>query len=907
MRTRLSWPGWAANPALWFALIVAAMSVAAGLVGVPIGRMTEVVIYTLYAAGVNVLLAYTGLVPFGAALFFGTASYVAALFAIELGGPEPLALLAGTVFSALLGGVVGLIILRRRGLYFSLLTLAFSQLAFELAFKWTAVTGGEGGLQHVPRLWFPTDRGLHVFTVLTAAGVLAGLWQVMHAPVGRTLQAVRDNEMRARCLGYDTGRYKLVAFVLCAAVVGYAGGLLSFLIRGAYANNLSWEHAADPLLIAVLGGVHQFLGPFWGATAFIVLQDQLSAYFEQWWLVFAPVIMAFALFSSEGVVGAWQRITRRPRWTLTRARIPDRPDVIAPFQTGRPALDRAVPLLSISGLSKSFGSLVTADRISLDVMPCRLHSFIGPNGAGKTTFFNMITGLLPPDAGTIRLAGRDITHMPVHRRIRLGLGRSFQIISLFGHLTAFETVRVAVQARDKRRFGVWRDAHGLVEVNARTWSLLAAVHLDARAAVPFTSLSHGEQRLLDIAVALAADGDLLLLDEPLAGLAEESRIVVSRLVRALADTHAVLLIEHDIDRVLELSDRISVLHGGRLIADGRPAAVARNPEVIAAYLGQSGHTKAEAPVRRTHAAPGAPLLTLSQVRAGYGGSEVLAGIDITVRRNEVVALLGRNGVGKTTTLAAITGLVHVDAGRIVFGDHDITNRPAHDINRLGLALVPEGRRLFPNLTVAENLRIAQRTGGTTLAEVLVLLPLLRRLLSQRASGLSGGERQMVAIARALMAPADLILLDEPFEGLAPWWCRRSSRRSRCCAPAPASSSSSTRPSWCCRWPTAPMSWSAAASPSTGRPVTSSTTRHCRRAYWAWCTRNRRVHPPRRRPAPERSGQPAPGRTAARTAGLASSRQPEDFAQVGFHVRHVPGSSCWAATPAASSVSIRSAG
>ena len=221
----------------------------------------------------------------------------------------------------------------------------------------------------------------------------------------------------------------------------------------------------------------------------------------------------------------------------------------------------------------------------LDVHPFRLHSLIGPNGAGKTTFFNMLTGLLRADAGEIRFDGHDITHLPVHRRIRLGLSRSFQILSVFRNLTTFENVRVAVQAQSPQQNSLWRDAYRLADVNARTWSLLAAVGLEDRAAEPCANLSHGEQRLLEIAIALATDAKLLLLDEPLAGLAEADREVVGALIRQLAATHAVLLIEHDIDRVLALSDRITVLHQGRVIADGKPAEVANNPDVITAYMG----------------------------------------------------------------------------------------------------------------------------------------------------------------------------------------------------------------------------------------------------------------------------------------------------------------------------------
>ncbi|MBN8929670.1 MAG: ATP-binding cassette domain-containing protein [Rhodospirillales bacterium] len=729
------------HPVLWVVLVLAGLTLAWQAMNAPISLITQIAIAT-YAAAV--------------AMGHGA-------------GNEIVALVAAVVFSLLLALVIALIILRRRGLYFSLLTLAFSQIAFEIAFKWTDVTGGENGLQGIPRPLFASDWSFHVFTVATVAIGMYLLWRIAHAPFGRTLQALRDNEQRVRSLGYDTFLLKLVSFVLMGGFIGYAGALLTFMLRGAYADNLSWQHAGDSLLMTVLGGVHHFLGPLWGAIAFILLEDRLSAITESWWLLFAPIVILFALASPEGIQGMVLRLFGREDWTLTRREIPPRPAQIAPWQGGGAKMDPARPILTVEGLQKRFGSLVVAADIALEVHPYRLHSLIGPNGAGKTTFFNLLTGLIRPDAGRILFDGTDMTRLAVHRRIRLGLARSFQILSVFRTLTAFENVRVAVQAQDPRSRGLWRDAYGYDDLNTRTWSLLAAVGLADRAAEPCANLSHGEQRLLEIAISLATSAKLLLLDEPLAGLAEADRQVVGTLIRTLAETHAVLLIEHDIDRVLALSDRITVLHQGRVIADGKPADVAANPEVVTAYLGADRIITPPAPsdaeVRaHVHAKP---VLALDDVRAGYAGSVVLDGLSMIVHEGEAVALLGRNGVGKTTTLRAITGTVRVGSGKIAVDGRDITNARTYEINQAGISLVPEGRRLFPNLTVLDNLKIAMRPGGMSLEEVYALFPKLRILQRSKAENLSGGERQMLAIARALVVPARIILLDEPFEGLAP--------------------------------------------------------------------------------------------------------------------------------------------
>ena len=757
------------HPVVQAGLVLAALTLVWAAIGSPVQLVTRIAIYALYGAGVNLLVAYTGLVPFGASVFFGTASYFAAFFIQQVVGNEILAIIASMIFAGILALFIGLIILRRKGLYFSLLTLAFSQIAWEVAFRWTSVTGGENGMQGVPRPMFASPWSFHVFAIACVLLAMLFMWRLAHAPFGRVLQAVRDNDQRAQSLGYDIFAIRLKGFILMAMVVGLSGSLLTLMLQGVYADNLGWQHAGDSLLMTVLGGIHHFLGPLWGAITFIVMEDRLSAITEDWWLIFAPVLMVFALFSPEGIQGLVQRIRRHEYWSLTRQTIPARPAFIKPYEPAGVPMKAGEPILRTVKLSKQFGSLVTAKEIELEVHPYVLHSVLGPNGAGKTTLFNMLTGVLPPTSGQIFFDGREITNLPVHARAKLGISRSFQILSIFTNLTVFENVRIAVQSQKLGTGGLWSDAHLLEEINDRTWTILDAVGIADRAADPCVNLPHGAKRLLEIAVTLAIESKLLLLDEPLAGLAEADRVVVAALIKKLSEKHAVLLIEHDIDRVLAISDRISVLHQGRIVADGKPNYVANHPEVIAAYLGAAddGTRVAPSAAERTAHHASKVLLKADKISAGYGGSSVLNEVSLTVHEGEAVALLGRNGVGKTTLLRALTGSIPLSAGSMSFEGHDTGTLRPFEINRLGLSLVPEGRRLFPNLTVTENLQIAMRPGGMTIEEVFTLFPRLRTRQKAKAENLSGGERQMVAIARALMVPSKLILLDEPFEGLAP--------------------------------------------------------------------------------------------------------------------------------------------
>jgi ABC-type branched-subunit amino acid transport system ATPase component len=409
--------------------------------------------------------------------------------------------------------------------------------------------------------------------------------------------------------------------------------------------------------------------------------------------------------------------------------------------------------------------------LTLTIRDRALHALIGPNGAGKTTAFNLISGMYRPDRGTITLEGRPIAGLPAEQITREGVGRSFQITNLFPASSVEENVRLAVQSRDPHRYAFWRSADGLDDVNRRTSELLRTMGLAGVERAQAQSLSYGGQRLLDMALALGTQPRVLLLDEPLAGLAAAERERVGRLIRDIARDLPVLLVEHDIDRVFALADAVTVMNDGAVLVDGTVDDARHSPEVQAVYIGTGAHALASRP--RASAAGESILLGLDGVNTYYGKSHILRDVAFDVREREIVALLGRNGAGKSTVLKSIVGIASPASGSIRLGGDDLAGRPAAEIARRGVAYVPQGRGLFAGMSVAENMELGRlkRRGGAGVHwdddRIFAFFPRIRERWSSPADYLSGGEQQMVAVARALTGDTRLLLLDEPFEGLAP--------------------------------------------------------------------------------------------------------------------------------------------
>jgi branched-chain amino acid transport system ATP-binding protein len=752
-------------------------------IGMTEGLATEIAIFALVGLGFNLLLGYTGLLSFGHGAFFGLAAYAAALLQIHyLPGHVLVPIIFGTLFAAAIGLVVGFLALRRRGVYFSLLTLAFTALIFSVTFRWTAVTGGENGLRGITRrslLGFSIESQL-TFYYLSAAVVLLSawaLWRVVHSPLGRVLLAIRDNERRARFLGYPVQRYKLIAFTLSAAVTGLGGCLFTFLKVFASADQVHVAFSGEIVAMTIVGGMGHFLGPALGSLFFILFRELLSEQTVSWQFWFGLMFMGFILFSPSGLIGLGERLLRPFRRrdeeaAAMAARLTPQPGAEVPeFLRGAPA--SAGVLLDCRMVSKRFGSFTAVDKVDLAPADRRLHALIGPNGAGKTTLFNTVSGMYPPEGGQIFLDGNRIDGLPAERVVAQGIARSFQITNLFPSLTLFENLRLAVQARDPRRFNCWRHFTRLDRVNEETRALMRFLGLEGLEAVPVSSLSYGGQRLLELGLPLAACPRVLLLDEPLAGLAAAERERITALLRRLCEWMAILLVEHDIDRVFAFADRITVMNEGRVVVDGPAAEVREHPKVHEVYLGHGRDLLFAGAVRASAGPAGPPVLRVTGIDTFYGKSHILHEVSLELRRGEMLALLGRNGAGKSSTLKSVMGLAPPARGRVEFAGSEISGHSPEEIARLGIGFVPQGRRLFPNLTVAENLELGRlrRRGGDGVRweteRIFEFFPRIRERLGSRAETLSGGEQQMVAIARALSGNIKLLLLDEPFEGLAP--------------------------------------------------------------------------------------------------------------------------------------------
>jgi branched-chain amino acid transport system ATP-binding protein len=716
--------------------------------------------------GLNVLLGLTGQISLGHVAFYAIGAYTLGILTTKAGWSFWLALPLAGVVAGFAGLLLAIPALRVRGPYLAMVTIAFGFVVEQGAAEWSGLTGGWNGLMGVPpprAFGFEFSEREIAFLILALTVAALFLYARLSGSAwGKAMRAVRDSETASLSIGLNPTLVRAAAFAISAVAAGVAGGVFASISNFISPESFPFFQSILFLLVVMLGGAGRTFGPLIGAVIVVLLPEVLS-FLAEYRLLFVGVLMLLVLrLAPGGFVGLFSRWFDTP---TGEQRAGAQQDVAAYLKQGA-----AGHALSVQDLSISFGGVRSLNALTFDAKPGAITSIIGPNGAGKTTALNLICGFYRPDAGAVRLGPQDVTALPSHRLARAGIARTYQTSQLFGSLSVLDNVLIALNRGQLRARAIFSPdrAPGRLAIAE---SLLAFVGYRGALHQSAAGLPHVDRRLVEIARALATRPSVLALDEPAAGLDAEDTAAIGVLLRKVADAGiAVILIEHDMHLVMGVSDHVVVLDAGAKIAEGAPAGVARDAAVLKAYLGE------EAPADRTRQASqpasGATVLAAKEVTAGYGATTALRGVSITVDGGETVAVLGANGAGKSTLMRALSGLNRPVDGEIVFLGERIEHFTANRIAGRGLVLVPEGRQVFPELSVLDNLQLGgfarpARDSDQMIERMLTRFPPLRARQRQRAGLLSGGEQQMLAIARGLMAKPKVLMLDEPSLGLAP--------------------------------------------------------------------------------------------------------------------------------------------
>ena len=456
---------------------------------------------------------------------------------------------------------------------------------------------------------FNTDWSLYAFFAFWYfVGIVIAL-RIVRSPVGAVLSAIRDNPLRAAAVGHNIHGYKLTAFVIAAAYAGFAGGLLGVMQGFMPPEAFTFDTSGQLVMQTAIGGTGTLFGPLVGATVWLYLSDFLQTTLHlgaTWKLVLGVVFVLLVCFLHRGLIGGTKdlgeylhhlMLRNEPKTASLSAATVNEPNAApqTPANAAAAAItarrrqpsDGSKPALQAIGLSKRYGGLVANSDINFKVSRGERRGIIGPNGAGKTTFFKMLTCEIHPTSGRIMFEGRDITGMDVTDVCQLGLTKSYQVNQLFTRLTVRENITIAALAelRGKFRLDMLRSMpaiHGLTEQVAHT---LALVDLTSRADTPVAALAYGEKRRLEVGLALATSPTLLLLDEPLAGMSPLERLEMVKLLKSISQGRTMIIIDHDMDSLFELVERVTVLQEGRVLVEGTPEEIKGNKAVQEAYLG----------------------------------------------------------------------------------------------------------------------------------------------------------------------------------------------------------------------------------------------------------------------------------------------------------------------------------
>jgi branched-chain amino acid transport system permease protein len=537
--------------------------------------------YAIAVLGLTIVLGYAGQINLAQAAFFGIGAYSVGLGTASFGLPFSMSLALGIGVAGVSGAVLGLASLRIGGHYLAMVTISFQTILSLVLINWVSFTHGPDGVPNIerPSLFGHSfnDADFLALSIATLCGVALLVLVMPKTRLGRAMQAVRDNELAAEVVGVDTYRTKVIAFALSSVLGALGGGLFAGGFSYVSPDQFSFSESVVFLTMVLLGGVRSPFGAMIGTALLILLPEWLRFLKVIYLTVYGAAVILIMVFMPDGI---WGFVS--DKWRKLRPRALVVPDMIAPLPlVHQVAKDAGRVVLEASDLSKHFGGLKALEAVSFTVRSNDVHALIGPNGSGKTTMLNVLSGIYHPTRGRITFDGRELVGLQPHQRAGLGLGRTFQNIRLFTAMTVLDNVMVGAERPNHPIEG------GQAQLERHALAALDFVGLAHRAHEQVGSLSYGHQRLVEIARTLAGSPKLILLDEPGAGLNHvEKGELVALLKRLKGHGLTVLIIDHDMHLVEQIADQITVLNFGKRIAFGAPAEVLRNPDVIAAYLGE---------------------------------------------------------------------------------------------------------------------------------------------------------------------------------------------------------------------------------------------------------------------------------------------------------------------------------